>query len=838
MVTIGNDNANKFWERHLKGTKIDPQSPREIRESFIRSKYESKSWIPLDIGGSSNEELNQALCTSVANSDLMKSMELLVLGADPCYQVPAANCELDTPLAIAKGHQQLLQVELLEQNGALISQDMTDNALININKKGYLQKTGSDRQGWRRRYCTIDCFRGLEYFRSETDHEILGCIKCEDILGVSQYDDEGDSRFCFEVVTAGRPYLFKADNEHDMEDWISTIKKMVPKDAADKLGYDKVGYLKKKTPQHITWRRKWFALKGRTLTYVKNKEEVESIDLRTVTELKGPDPHGNMEAQCSFCIVTSERTYSLRSDTPADAESWMQLLKQTQVSVPLSEHLLISSGNIPIIVHKCIQFIELVGLQAEGLYRKSGEKVKIRKLIQAFNQDPRSVMINEDAYGIHDVTGVLKQFFRTLPDPLFTHKLYQAFLQASLMTDHENQMYQLQTLLDQLPEVNRETLKKVIGHLLKVIQYEADNKMSQQNIISLFGPTLMTVDGDEVSFNDSRAQYACVNHMLNYYKWLFGVNEDEEKKEEAMQTALEKIKTANQQHRGSTLLNTATSFIISIYITNKEGGACTMKITMTTTAAEVVEFVTTTKSLAPRNYALFLVLGDAESERPLHSLEAVLAVQKSDSYFCIKPNTFADKLLEYDDAYKGQCINLHIQEKRKWKRYPCKVKDRSFIIYKDSKCHNELSHIPISELDVFVGIERKNIDVRNPLPTKFPLWLMVRFGDQSKFLCADSANDRLLMLSAIIFAKYPDGIQTPILPTRTTPANVDIKNRGISILHPHPSPTTSPTHNSTSYNHQYSPSKTMLPRAMSPSHKGLVDELRRRGDVSDPRTLS
>ena len=49
----------------------------------------------------------------------------------------------------------------------------------------------------------------------------------------------------------------------------------------------------------------------------------------------------------------------------------------------------------------------------------------------AFNQDPRSVMIDEDSYSVHDVTGTLKQFFRTLPDPLLTHKLYQAFLHAS-----------------------------------------------------------------------------------------------------------------------------------------------------------------------------------------------------------------------------------------------------------------------------------------------------------------------------------------------------------------------------------------------------------------------
>lgn len=61
------------------------------------------------------------------------------------------------------------------------------------------------------------------------------------------------------------------------------------------------------------------------------------------------------------------------------------------------------------------------------------------------------------------------------------------------------------------------------------------------------------------------------------------------------------------------MMSSSTSFLVSIYITNKEGGSCTMKIDAQTTAAQVVEFVTTTKSMPPRNYALFLVLGDAES---------------------------------------------------------------------------------------------------------------------------------------------------------------------------------------------------------------------------------
>ena len=67
------------------------------------------------------------------------------------------------------------------------------------------------------------------------------------------------------------------------------------------------------------------------------------------------------------------------------------------------------------------------------------------------------------------------------------------------MTDHESQLYQIQSLIDQLPAVNYTTLKRVIGHLSRITDLEEKNKMGLSNIVKIFGPTLMTVDGDTVS---------------------------------------------------------------------------------------------------------------------------------------------------------------------------------------------------------------------------------------------------------------------------------------------------------------------------------------------------
>ncbi len=81
--------------------------------------------------------------------------------------------------------------------------------------------------------------------------------------------------------------------------------------------------------------------------------------------------------------------------------------------------------------------------------------------------DARGVQIAPEAFTVHDVSGCMKQFFRNLPDPLLTHQFYGAFVSAVQTTDHEQLLYQLQSLIEQLPEVNRETLKRLVCHLRK-----------------------------------------------------------------------------------------------------------------------------------------------------------------------------------------------------------------------------------------------------------------------------------------------------------------------------------------------------------------------------------
>lgn len=67
----------------------------------------------------------------------------------------------------------------------------------------------------------------------------LGYIHVEELLSVEKCEDEPshDPRYphCFEVNTQGRGYLFSAETEEDLKEWIDTFQKIISSDAADNL---------------------------------------------------------------------------------------------------------------------------------------------------------------------------------------------------------------------------------------------------------------------------------------------------------------------------------------------------------------------------------------------------------------------------------------------------------------------------------------------------------------------------------------------------------------------------------------------------------------------------
>eukprot|EP00731_Ephydatia_muelleri_P030729 Em0022g243a len=775
MNAIGNGNSNTFWEKNFTGERLAANTEREVRQNFICSKYEHKLWIDMVL--EKQEVLNKLLRVSVKGANLMRTVELLASGAKLIDESD------DKPiLEIAKAHNQELQVELLEQNGALTmpaTAQETSPALM-ISKKGYLYKTGSDWAGWKRRYCTLDFIKGFRYYKTENDSEQQGDIKVEEMLSTSKFEEEQSKdlkdkdpkyKYCFEVITPSRGFLFCAETESEMQDWIRTFNAIIANDAADRLGFDKVGYLHKRNPPATLWKRRWFTLKDKELKHWEH-DVVTSYDLRKVTELKSL---GNEE----FEIVFPDKALQLKAESQSGAEAWLNALNHTQVSgIPLSEQQ-VTAGNIPIIIHKCLQFVEtddtdgsFSGLDTEGLYRKSGEKQKIRKLIFEFNQDPRGVVIDQQSYTVHDVAGTLKYFFTSLPDPLLTHRLRSAFITAAKSENLE----QMQTFIDELPVVNKETLARMMGHLNKVRDHEETNKMSVSNLAIVFGPTLMTVEkspSEQLSFSGSQDESNCISFMISHYRELFPVAKEEQNKDLIIKKAEEKIKQEQSAFMQKVKISSTTDFLTTVYLLNKEGSTYSTKINAGRTVGDVLNETATNCGLPPMNYALYLVLGDSESHRVLSPSEilmaALVSAGKDSSFLCIKPNTFGEALSQYVDKGADR-VTLHVKEKKKWKKYICTIHEGAFIQYRDAKGQVEQERVQPQEYDMFAGIPQGRIDLKNPIPTKYSFWLkMTRNDDNCKFLCADSEDVMLQVVAALVKAKYPDCFRTLIIPTNPLP---------------------------------------------------------------------
>ncbi|XP_061539313.1 rho GTPase-activating protein SYDE2 [Phycodurus eques] len=158
---------------------------------------------------------------------------------------------------------------------------------------------------------------------------------------------------------------------------------------------------------------------------------------------------------------------------------------------------------VPLLISKCIHEIEKRGCQVVGLYRLCGSAAVKKELREAFERDSYALELCENTYpDINVITGVLKDYLRELPYPLITKQLYEAVLDsmatrplrmgaAGCENDHADSEYTV-SLLDNLPEVERMTLRKLLDHLKLVASHQEVNKMTCQNLAVCFGPVLLS----------------------------------------------------------------------------------------------------------------------------------------------------------------------------------------------------------------------------------------------------------------------------------------------------------------------------------------------------------
>ncbi|KAG7243436.1 hypothetical protein INR49_011893 [Caranx melampygus] len=146
---------------------------------------------------------------------------------------------------------------------------------------------------------------------------------------------------------------------------------------------------------------------------------------------------------------------------------------------------------VPHVVRCCVEEVERRGMDEVGIYRISGTSSEISTLKAAFNSNLREAVTRLRTAEVNAVSGVLKLYFRELPEPLIPTELFQSLASAMDIQDYNSKLVSLLSLLQSCPDPNRNTFLYLMHHLQRVSEKENINKMSMMNLATVFGPSLL-----------------------------------------------------------------------------------------------------------------------------------------------------------------------------------------------------------------------------------------------------------------------------------------------------------------------------------------------------------
>ncbi|CAL8364689.1 unnamed protein product [Lota lota] len=152
-------------------------------------------------------------------------------------------------------------------------------------------------------------------------------------------------------------------------------------------------------------------------------------------------------------------------------------------------------------VKRCIELVEMRGIDMLGLYRTGGVNSKVQRLMTTVfgSSATPDTQLDPDLWDNKTITSGLKNYIRCLAEPLMTYKLHKDFIKAAKSDDQGYRIRAVHALVYKLPEKNREMLDLLTDHLLKVSTHSVQNLMTVSNLGTIFGPTLMRSQEETVA---------------------------------------------------------------------------------------------------------------------------------------------------------------------------------------------------------------------------------------------------------------------------------------------------------------------------------------------------
>uniref|UniRef100_A0A8C8R8N3 Rho GTPase-activating protein 10 n=1 Tax=Pelusios castaneus TaxID=367368 RepID=A0A8C8R8N3_9SAUR len=177
------------------------------------------------------------------------------------------------------------------------------------------------------------------------------------------------------------------------------------------------------------------------------------------------------------------------------------------------------------ILRKCISAIETRGINDQGLYRVVGVSSKVQRLLSLLMDAKTCSEIdleNSVDWEVKTITSAMKQYLRSLPEPLMTYELHREFIIPAKSGSPESRVNAIHFLVHKLPEKNKEMLDILVKHLANVSDHAKKNLMTVANLGVVFGPTLMRPQEETVAaIMDLKFQNIVVEILIENHEKIF-----------------------------------------------------------------------------------------------------------------------------------------------------------------------------------------------------------------------------------------------------------------------------------------------------------------------------
>ncbi|XP_031699493.1 rho GTPase-activating protein 22 [Anarrhichthys ocellatus] len=278
----------------------------------------------------------------------------------------------------------------------------------------------------------------------------------------------------------------------------------------------KAGWLKKQRSIMKNWQLRWFVLRSDQLFFYKDEDETKPQGCIPLQGCQVNELTANLDepGRHLFEIVPggtgekdrapiSHESFLLMANSQTDMDDWVKAIRRViwapfgggifgqRLEDTVQYEKKFGPRLAPLLVEQCVDFIRERGLDEEGLFRMPGQANLVKELQEAFDCGDKPLF--DSNTDVHTVASLLKLYLRELPEPVIPFSKYEDFLSCAqlLAKDEEEGVQELEKQVNTLPLPNYNLLTYICKFLDEVQSHCIENKMSVQNLATVFGPNIL-----------------------------------------------------------------------------------------------------------------------------------------------------------------------------------------------------------------------------------------------------------------------------------------------------------------------------------------------------------